>query len=138
MEQGIETTIDPAGEFFAMQPEEDYAYLQLRVEIKFQKIAQIVLFYGPHKGLTFEMLFIKTRQREICETRQFVTYFARTYIENITFNQIAILFRKEGGNPHYNHATVMHSIQKVKDLSESDRVFRRNFNRINDALKMIK
>ena len=61
----------------------------------------------------------KTRKREIVQARQITMYLAKAF----TKNSLKTIGEHFGGR---DHTTVIHSCQTVKDLMDTDTVFREN------------
>jgi chromosomal replication initiator protein len=67
----------------------------------------------------YEKLLEKTRKREIVQARQITMYLAKAF----TKNSLKTIGEHFGGR---DHTTVIHSCQTVKDLMDSDSIFREN------------
>ena len=70
-------------------------------------------------SLTYDKLLQKTRKREIVQARQITMYLAKAF----TKNSLKTIGEHFGGR---DHTTVIHSCQTVKDLMDTDGVFREN------------
>ena len=64
-------------------------------------------------------LLQKTRKREIVQARQITMYLAKAF----TKNSLKTIGEHFGGR---DHTTVIHSCQTVKDLMDTDSIFREN------------
>jgi chromosomal replication initiator protein len=69
---------------------------------------QIISVVLRETGLTVEMVFSKSRKREIVMARQMIIYFLTINPNNV--------FSAIGGVFHKNHATVMHSRNTIENL----------------------
>ena len=78
-------------------------------------IANVVCF---QYDITKEDLICKSRKREIVEPRQLFHYLARKF----SINSLETIGKYKGGK--FNHATVMHSIIKIKDFYNTYKPFR--------------
>ncbi len=67
----------------------------------------------------YERLLHKTRKREIVQARQITMYLAKAF----TKNSLKTIGEHFGGR---DHTTVIHSCQTVKDLMDTDSLFREN------------
>ena len=67
----------------------------------------------------YDKLLHKTRKREIVQARQITMYLAKAF----TKNSLKTIGEHFGGR---DHTTVIHSCQTVKDLMDTDGVFREN------------
>jgi chromosomal replication initiator protein len=70
-------------------------------------------------AVPYERLLQKTRKREIVQARQITMYLAKAF----TKNSLKTIGEHFGGR---DHTTVIHSCQTVKDLMDTDTVFREN------------
>lgn len=73
-------------------------------------------FVGENFGVTIEQMKDKTRKREIVIARQVAMYFAKEYT-NMSLKSIGAHF---GGR---DHSTVIHALQSVSDLMDTDKKF---------------
>jgi len=69
--------------------------------------------------VAYDKLLQKTRKREIVQARQITMYLAKAF----TKNSLKTIGEHFGGR---DHTTVIHSCQTVKDLMDTDGVFREN------------
>jgi len=77
----------------------------------------------------YDKLLLKTRKREIVQARQITMYLAKSYTKN-SLKSIGDHF---GGR---DHTTVIHSCQTVKDLMDSDSLFRENVMEISQKVQL--
>ncbi len=70
-------------------------------------------------NVPYETLLHKTRKREIVQARQITMYLAKAF----TKNSLKTIGEHFGGR---DHTTVIHSCQTVKDLMDTDSLFREN------------
>ena len=91
-------------------------------------IDYIMKFVSEYFGVTIEQMKDKTRKREIVVARQVSMYFAKEYT-NMSLKSIGSHF----GNR--DHSTVIHAIQSVNDLMDTDRKFNAT---MQDLIKRIK
>jgi chromosomal replication initiator protein len=87
---------------------------EVEAEVNLDFIQKTVAAYF---GVTVELLKDKTRKKEVVTARQVAMYFAKHHTSH-TLKTIGFHF---GGR---DHTTVMHSVQTVSDLVDSDRKFR--------------
>lgn len=85
-------------------------------EITIESIQRMVCEYY---GVPFDKLLQKTRKREIVQARQITMYLAKAF----TKNSLKTIGEHFGGR---DHTTVIHSCQTVKDLMDTDSLFREN------------
>ncbi len=85
-------------------------------EITIDAIQKMVCDYF---NVPYEKLLQKTRKREIVQARQITMYLAKAF----TKNSLKTIGEHFGGR---DHTTVIHSCQTVKDLMDSDTLFREN------------
>src|SRR5215203_4883365 len=85
-------------------------------EITIENIQKMVCEYFD---VTYDKLLQKTRKREIVQARQITMYLAKAF----TKNSLKTIGEHFGGR---DHTTVIHSCQTVKDLMDTDGVFREN------------
>ncbi|UYZ59201.1 chromosomal replication initiator protein DnaA [Hymenobacter latericus] len=72
---------------------------------------------AEHFGIAVDLLKAKTRKKEVVTARQVAMYFAKEHT-NHSLKSIGYHF---GGR---DHSTVIHSVQTVSDLIDSDKTFR--------------
>ncbi len=87
---------------------------EVEAEVNLDFIQKTVAAYF---GVTVELLKDKTRKKEVVTARQVAMYFAKHHTSH-TLKTIGFHF---GGR---DHTTVMHSVQTVSDLVDSDKKFR--------------
>lgn len=85
-------------------------------EITIDNIQKMVCEYYD---VAYEKLQQKTRKREIVQARQITMYLAKAF----TKNSLKTIGEHFGGR---DHTTVIHSCQTVKDLMDTDSVFKEN------------
>jgi chromosomal replication initiator protein len=85
-------------------------------EITIDAIQKMVCEYFD---VPYERLLHKTRKREIVQARQITMYLAKAF----TKNSLKTIGEHFGGR---DHTTVIHSCQTVKDLMDTDTIFREN------------
>ena len=85
-------------------------------EITIDTIQKMVCEYFD---VPYDKLLQKTRKREIVQARQITMYLAKAF----TKNSLKTIGEHFGGR---DHTTVIHSCQTVKDLMDTDGVFREN------------
>jgi len=85
-------------------------------EITIDTIQKMVCEYFD---VQYEKLLHKTRKREIVQARQITMYLAKAF----TKNSLKTIGEHFGGR---DHTTVIHSCQTVKDLMDTDSLFREN------------
>lgn len=83
-------------------------------EITIDAIQKMVCDYFD---VSYEKLLQKTRKREIVQARQITMYLAKTF----TKNSLKTIGEHFGGR---DHTTVIHSCQTVKDLMDTDSLFK--------------
>ena len=85
-------------------------------EITIEAIQKMVCEYF---AVPFNKLLEKTRKREIVQARQITMYLAKSF----TKNSLKCIGEHFGGR---DHTTVIHSCQTVKDLMDTDTMFKEN------------
>ncbi len=95
-------------------------------EITIDAIQKMVCEYF---GVGFEKLSQKTRKREIVQARQISMYLAKSF----TKNSLKTIGDHFGGR---DHTTVIHSCQTVKDLMDTDSMFRENVMEITQKVQL--
>jgi len=85
-------------------------------EITIEAIQKMVCEYFD---VSYDKLLHKTRKREIVQARQITMYLAKAF----TKNSLKTIGEHFGGR---DHTTVIHSCQTVKDLMDTDSIFREN------------
>src|ERR1700712_1205136 len=85
-------------------------------EITIDTIQKMVCDYFD---VSYDKLLQKTRKREIVQARQITMFLAKAF----TKNSLKTIGEHFGGR---DHTTVIHSCQTVKDLMDTDNVFREN------------
>jgi chromosomal replication initiator protein len=92
-------------------------------------IDYIQKFVAEHFSVTIEQMKDKTRKREIVVARQVAMYFAKEYT-NMSLKSIGSHF----GNR--DHSTVIHAIQSVNDLMDTDRKFNATMQELIKKIKL--
>ncbi len=77
----------------------------------------------------YEKLLQKTRKREIVQARQITMYLAKAF----TKNSLKTIGEHFGGR---DHTTVIHSCQTVKDLMDTDSLFRENVTELQQKVQL--
>jgi chromosomal replication initiator protein len=95
-------------------------------EITIDAIQKMVCEYF---GVNYERLQQKTRKREIVQARQITMFLAKSF----TKNSLKTIGEHFGGR---DHTTVIHSCQTVKDLMDTDSVFRENVMEITQKVQL--
>ncbi len=95
-------------------------------EITIDSIQEIV---GSHLDVNVEEMKGKTRKRDIVQARQIAMYFAKEMTRN-SLKSIGLHF----GNR--DHSTVIHALQTVSDLIETDKSFKQNVTEIRKRISM--
>ena len=90
---------------------------------KFMVIKDIICEYY---NISFDLIKVHNKRREIVTKRQVLQYFLQNYTR-LTLIEIG---KKTGGNHVYNHATILHSKEVINDLINSDRLFRNEIREI--------
>lgn len=93
-------------------------------QITFEQIAETVC---AHYSIDIDLLFGKSRKREISDTRQLVMYLAKKYTSLSSINIGSRLSR--------NHATVLHSCKAIEQRLEFEKDFRQELNAIEERLR---
>ncbi len=133
MNEPIETTIDPAGVYT-----EEYVIQKRKLNHReiFNIVVDKVIAYGPYRFITPELIMIKTRQREIAATRQIVMYFYKT-MTNESLKSVGLMFITSDRPLGFDHSTIIHAVQKVKDLCEFDKIYRHRIELVKIQLEMV-
>lgn len=95
-------------------------------EITIDAIQKMVCEYY---GVSYDKLLHKTRKREIVQARQITMFLAKSF----TKNSLKTIGEHFGGR---DHTTVIHSCQTVKDLMDTDSVFRENVMEITQKVQL--
>ena len=86
-----------------------------KVEISIPEIQKTVCNYFK---ITPEMLLSKSRKRELVQARQIAMYLSK----NLTNNSLTTIGAQTGGK---DHATVLHACKTVRDLMDTDKIFKK-------------
>jgi chromosomal replication initiator protein len=95
-------------------------------EITIDTIQKLVCEYFE---VPYDKLLQKTRKREIVQARQISMYLAKAF----TKNSLKTIGEHFGGR---DHTTVIHSCQTVKDLMDTDGIFRDNVNELQQKVQL--
>jgi chromosomal replication initiator protein len=95
-------------------------------EITIEYIQKVV---GEYFNIPSDKINSNTRKREIVQARQLAMYFSKTY----TKLSLAAIGSKLGKK---DHATVLHACKTVKNLSDTDRSFKKHFEEIDNIIKI--
>lgn len=95
-------------------------------EITIENIQKMVCEYF---GVPLEKLQQKTRKREIVQARQITMFLAKSF----TKNSLKTIGEYFGGR---DHTTVIHSCQTVKDLMDTDTLFKENVTELSQKVQM--
>ena len=95
-------------------------------EITIDAIQKMVCEYY---GVNYDKLLHKTRKREIVQARQITMFLAKSF----TKNSLKTIGEHFGGR---DHTTVIHSCQTVKDLMDTDSVFRENVMEVTQKVQL--
>ena len=95
-------------------------------EITIENIQKMVCEYF---GVPIEKLQQKTRKREIVQARQITMFLAKSF----TKNSLKTIGEHFGGR---DHTTVIHSCQTVKDLMDTDTLFKENVVELSQKVQM--
>lgn len=93
-------------------------------EISIEYIQQVVCDYFD---MSRELLNSKTRKREVVQARQLAMFFSK----KLTKNSLARIGKQIGNR---DHATVLHALKTVTNLSETDKTFEGYFNDLKQRL----
>lgn len=95
-------------------------------EITIDAIQKMVCDYFD---VSYEKLLQKTRKREIVQARQITMYLAKTF----TKNSLKTIGEHFGGR---DHTTVIHSCQTVKDLMDTDSLFKESVQELQQKVQL--
>jgi len=95
-------------------------------EITIETIQRMVCEYYD---VPYDKLLQKTRKREIVQARQITMYLAKAF----TKNSLKTIGEHFGGR---DHTTVIHSCQTVKDLMDTDSLFRENVTELQQKVQL--
>lgn len=90
-------------------------------DLKEKIVTSVITHYGVDKDAVFES---KCRKREIVVARQLIMTFFKKYTK-MSLKSIGQEFCGERPGKRKDHTTVIHSIQTVKDLCDTDDNFSR-------------
>ncbi|MFT4203415.1 MAG: chromosomal replication initiator protein DnaA [Chitinophagaceae bacterium] len=80
-------------------------------------------------NIPYDRLLQKTRKREVVQARQVSMFLAKSFTKNSLKN----IGEHFGGR---DHTTVIHSCQTVKDLMDTDTIFRENVNELTQKVQL--
>lgn len=80
-------------------------------------------------NLQYERVFLKSRKREIVTVRHLSMYFIREYTK-IPLSSIGFFFKG------LDHTTVIHGINTVNDLKDTDMDYRNDFYKISELIRL--
>ncbi|MDP5170760.1 MAG: chromosomal replication initiator protein DnaA [Bacteroidia bacterium] len=95
-------------------------------EITIESIQEIV---GNHLEIDVAQMKSKTRKRDIVQARQIAMFFAK----EMTRNSLKSIGTHFGGR---DHSTVIHALQTVSDLMETDKMFKQNVSEIRKRISL--
>jgi chromosomal replication initiator protein len=95
-------------------------------EITIEYIQKVV---GDYFNISTEKINSNTRKREIVQARQLAMYFSKSY----TKLSLAAIGSKLGKK---DHATVLHACKTVKNLSDTDRTFKKHLEELDNIIKV--
>jgi chromosomal replication initiator protein len=96
-------------------------------EVTIEAIQKIVCEFF---NVPYDKLLHKTRKREIVQARQITMYLSKQF----TKNSLKTIGEHFGGR---DHTTVIHSCQTVKDLMDTDTIFKENVNELNQKVQLV-
>ncbi len=95
-------------------------------EVTIESIQRLV---ADHFSLSYEKLMQKTRRREIVQARQIVMYLSKKF----TKNSLKAIGAHFGG---FDHTTVIHSVQTVENLMDTDSEYRNHVQDLTQRVQM--
>lgn len=99
-----------------------------QVENKPLTIEEIVSKVCKHFGLDESVIFAKTRKKDVVQARQIAMYLAKKHTDQ-TISRIGKMI----GNK--DHATVIHSINQIKDILDINKPFEAELKKIESSLR---
>ena len=96
-------------------------------EISIDYIQQVVCDYFD---MPMDLLNSKTRKREVVQARQLAMFFSK----KLTKNSLARIGKQIGNR---DHATVLHAVKTVTNLSETDKTFSGYFRDLDNRLRQL-
>jgi hypothetical protein len=87
-------------------------------------------FYGLRFDDEVKLINLRTRKREVVEARQVSMTLSRLY----TRGGLAIIGKLHGD---HDHATILHAIGVVRNLNETDRDFRKDYQAMKEQMKAL-
>ena len=97
-----------------------YKQMYLNHEKHIDNICRLVFAYFD---VPLEKIKVKNRQAQIIRAKQFTAYFLRREVRRITLTEIGNVF-------DLDHATAIHSINKIKGVIEVDKEYRNYHNEL--------
>ena len=92
-------------------------------------IEYIIKVVGNYYGLDISYALVKSRRRSLVVARQVAMYFSHQYT-NATLHVISDHFNGK------NHATVLHAIKQVTNLSETDREYKKHIKELKQIIEL--
>ena len=94
--------------------------MYLNREKHIENICRIVFAYFD---VPLEKIKVKSRKAELIRAKQFTTYFLRREVNKTSLSEIGKIF-------DLDHATILHSINKIKGVIEVDKEYRNYHNEL--------
>jgi len=101
-----------------------YKQMYLNRDKHIENICRIVFAYFD---VPLEKIKEKNRQAQIIRAKQFTTYFLRREVNKTSLNEIGKIF-------DLDHATILHSINKIKGVIEVDKEYRNYHNELSSKM----
>jgi chromosomal replication initiator protein len=101
----------------------------IRTSSKEMTIEAIQKMVCEYFDVPYNRVLQKTRKREIVQARQITMYLSKAF----TKNSLKTIGEHFGGR---DHTTVIHSCQTVKDLMDTDTLFRENVNELTQKVQL--
>jgi hypothetical protein len=98
------------------------------------KVSIICNFVSDWHNMDAEKIFANHRKRESVEARHLLFYLIRKNTR-LSFQDIGLLPHVFGINRSYNHATVLHGYNRVRDRIDVERLFRFQMKIYNDQIE---
>lgn len=95
---------------------------------KEQSCTSIVNTICNHQDCDIDLVLTNTREGKITKCRQLCMYFVRKNTK-LSLKEIGVLFNR-------NHATVLFAIKTVKNLCDTDKAYKKNFDEIEKMLSV--
>ena len=94
--------------------------MYLNHEKHIENICRLIFNYFD---VPLEKIKVKSRKAQLIRAKQFTAYFLRREVHRITLQEI-------GGVFDLDHATILHSINKIKGVLEVDKEYRNYHNEL--------